>query len=139
METYYPQMDRGSCGLTGSCGDVNVGETERMASALVGGVLAVGGLRHLGSVSGLLMLAAGGGLLYRSLTGHCALYQQLGVNTSERQTSVPRAENHLEPQSGTGFRDDFDEVDEASYESFPASDPPAYSSAASDPGPRNPR
>jgi len=139
METYYPQMDRGSCGLSQSCGNVNVGESERVASALVGGVLAVGGLRHLGSLTGLMMLAAGGGLLYRSMTGHCALYQQLGIDTSQPQESSPRTENHLEPQGREDFREDYDEVDEASYESFPASDPPAYSSSGADAVPRYPR
>lgn len=134
METYFPQMKSSSCGMAGSC-NVNVGETERAASALIGGILAVGGLRRVGSLSGLLMLAAGGGLLYRGMTGHCMLYDQLGMNTREER-SMRQSESHLEPLAQD--RENFDEVDEASYESFPASDPPTYSSAAAS-GPRYPR
>ena len=71
---------------------VNVGRVERYASAGVGGLLALWGLRR-GGVGGALLAALGGGLLYRGVTGHCDLYQALGVNTdqpgSEPATSIP--------------------------------------------------
>ena len=55
----------------------NVGATERMLSAVAGGVLVVAGTAR-GSAGGLLSILAGAGLLYRGATGHCALYDRLG-------------------------------------------------------------
>lgn len=63
---------------------INVNEQERWLSGLGGGVLAVYGLRH-GGLSGLLLAAAGGGLLYRGLSGHCDLYAALGINTAAQR------------------------------------------------------
>jgi uncharacterized membrane protein len=58
----------------------NVGETERLLSAIGGGALLLHGLRRS---FGSLALAVGGGmLLYRGLTGHCRVYQSLGFDTS---------------------------------------------------------
>ena len=51
-----------------------------MASALGGGVLLMLGIAR-GSLSGLALAATGGGLIYRALTGHCALYQATGIST----------------------------------------------------------
>ncbi len=68
----------------------NVGETERWASLLGGGVLALYGLTR-GSLVGLGLAALGGSLLYRGATGHSPLYSALGVNTAEPrpdQTSI---------------------------------------------------
>ncbi len=66
---------------------VNVGETERWASALIGGALALYGLTR-GTFAGLGLALLGGPLLYRGLTGHCDLYQALGMNTAcSRATS----------------------------------------------------
>jgi uncharacterized membrane protein len=66
--------------------DVNVNDVERWASVLGGGLLAMAGLRR-GSGLGLLMAAVGGSLVYRGLTGHCHLYQAVGVNTSSETHS----------------------------------------------------
>jgi uncharacterized membrane protein len=60
---------------------VNVGDAERLACALGGGALAAYGLTR-GTLGGLFLAALGGGLLYRGLTGHCPMYQSLGVNTA---------------------------------------------------------
>lgn len=60
--------------------DVNVGDTERMLSAVVGGALvAWGGMQR--SLGGLGLMAAGGALAWRALSGHCAIYRALGVDT----------------------------------------------------------
>lgn len=59
----------------------NVGDWERLASLGGGCALALLGLEAR-STKGLLMLALGGGLIYRGLTGHCHLYDLLGVHTN---------------------------------------------------------
>ncbi len=60
---------------------VNVGPTERTASALGGAVLAGFGMWR-GGVAGLLLAAAGGALFYRGVTGHCYAYAAAGINTA---------------------------------------------------------
>ena len=60
---------------------INVGETERMASLVAGGALALMGLTR-GSLSGLGIAAIGGALAYRGITGHCSLYGALGMSTA---------------------------------------------------------
>lgn len=57
----------------------NVAGIERIASAVAGGALAAWGLAGRRRF---LPLAIGGGLIYRGLTGHCSLYQSLGINTA---------------------------------------------------------
>jgi uncharacterized membrane protein len=64
-----------------SCG-VNVGMSERLASLVAGTTLGAFGLFR--AQRGRLPLAAlGAGLVYRGLSGHCGLYQRLGVDTAE--------------------------------------------------------
>jgi uncharacterized membrane protein len=73
---------------------VNVGETERVVSALGGGALALVGLSR-GNAAGLTLAALGGALLYRGLTGHCPLYGTFGIDTVHDHnpaTSVPAAQ-----------------------------------------------
>ncbi|OGP17707.1 MAG: hypothetical protein A2V21_312560 [Deltaproteobacteria bacterium GWC2_55_46] len=60
---------------------VNVGRAERVASFLFGGYLAAGALRK-GRLGAFLSLLTGGYLIYRGGTGHCALYERLGIDTS---------------------------------------------------------
>jgi uncharacterized membrane protein len=74
-QSAYPAEDQG-----GQTSRINVGETERLLSAIGGGAFLLYGLRRS---FGSLALAVGGGmLLYRGLTGHCRVYQSLGVDTS---------------------------------------------------------
>jgi uncharacterized membrane protein len=63
----------------------NVGQTERLLSALGGGALALYGLKH-GGIGGAALAAAGGGLIYRGATGHCDVYTALGINRAERSS-----------------------------------------------------
>ena len=56
----------------------NVGETERWFSSLLGGKMLIGGLSRR-SVPGLAFAATGAALLYRGATGHCQVYESLGL------------------------------------------------------------
>src|SRR5262245_50706473 len=61
---------------------VNVGDTERIVSAVVGSCALLFGLSKL-SLSSVVALAAGGALLARGLTGHCGVYEALGTSTAD--------------------------------------------------------
>ncbi len=66
-------------------GGVNVGETERWASAIGGGALALYGVSQLirnGSWGGAVLALVGGSLIYRGTSGHCAMYEAAGINTA---------------------------------------------------------
>src|SRR5688572_13257309 len=66
---------------------VNVGETERMISAIAGGALALYGLRR-GSLGGLLIAGLGAALGYRGITGNCQLYEKLGIDSGGAHRNV---------------------------------------------------
>jgi len=66
---------------------VNVGDTERIVSAIVGGALTVWGLSRL-SLPGLLVAAVGAALGYRAVTGHCPVYQKLGIDAGGAHRNV---------------------------------------------------
>jgi uncharacterized membrane protein len=60
----------------------NVGETERWASMVGGGALVAYGLsRRTPMGVGLALL--GGMLFHRGSSGHCDIYQKMGVNTRQ--------------------------------------------------------
>jgi uncharacterized membrane protein len=74
-----------------TCGQINVGDTERVASVIGGSALTLYGLTR-GTLGGLALGVIGGSLLYRGLTGHCSAYASLGINTAKRRgpaTSIP--------------------------------------------------
>jgi uncharacterized membrane protein len=95
----HQALDRGMRDLTdrtdgnGRSGGVNVGQSERMISAVAGGVVALAGLR-MRSLPGVLMAALGGGLLYRGISGHCPAYEAVGRNTAE--SDAPSPEQYFE-------------------------------------------
>lgn len=67
---------------------INVGQTERWISMVAGAALAVYGLTRE-SLSGKAALSiAGGYLFYRGQTGHCAVYDAMGVNTARGGATV---------------------------------------------------
>ena len=84
-------------------GSVNVGQKERWASVLGGAALAAlalrGGRRNKG-VAGLAALA-GLPLLLRGATGHCPVYQKMGIDrTHDTGKGTALASEHaaIEPQ-----------------------------------------
>jgi uncharacterized membrane protein len=60
--------------------DVNVGDTERIVSAVLGGALVAWGVMQR-SLGGLGLAAAGGALAWRALSGHCGLYRAFGFDS----------------------------------------------------------
>jgi uncharacterized membrane protein len=60
---------------------VNVGDQERIISLAAGSILALLGVRRR-DLSGLLIAAVGGGLVWRGATGHSMVYDVLDVDTA---------------------------------------------------------
>jgi hypothetical protein len=122
-------------------GETNVGDAERWASMIGGGVLAAAGLRR-GGGAGVLMALAGGMLVARGITGHCGVKAMLmdrphadeNIGDSQSDSRVERQEGMQDRVKEDRAEDrrnrPWNKVDEASDQSFPASDPPAYSSGA---------
>lgn len=72
---------------TGESG-VNVNQTERWISGLAGGALALYGLTRR-TWGGAALALVGGTLIARGSTGHCYMYDALGVNTAGTETGNP--------------------------------------------------
>jgi uncharacterized membrane protein len=66
---------------------INVGEVERWGSAFAGGLLLVRGVER-GRLPGLVLAGIGASLLYRGFTGHCKLYDKLGMSTRSSGQSL---------------------------------------------------
>ena len=81
--------------------NVNVGQYERWASAVGGGALAVYGLTR-GTYAGVALALLGGALVYRGASGHCDLYQAMGVNTAGDATSGDNP--NVSVQAGRGIK-----------------------------------
>ena len=64
---------------------VNVGDLERWLSLLGGGLLALSIVRR--SLGTVVLLGGAGALLYRGWTGHCALYQTMGLSTMSQDAT----------------------------------------------------
>jgi uncharacterized membrane protein len=62
--------------------DVNVNTNERLISGAAGAVLTLLGISRR-SFPGLLLAGIGGSLLYRAATGHCHVYEALGIDSNQ--------------------------------------------------------
>jgi uncharacterized membrane protein len=71
----------------------NVGRSERLISAVAGGVLVGYGLTRR-TTEGYWLAAAGGALILRAGTGFCPLYGALGIRTNKRRRRTPPSVDH---------------------------------------------
>jgi uncharacterized membrane protein len=58
---------------------VNVSEVERAISVAIGAIVVAKGLTRL-SIPALLIVGAGAAMINRGLSGHCPLYEKLGID-----------------------------------------------------------
>lgn len=89
--THFPESGAKQQELNPTRREMNLSNTERNVSIAAGAALGVLALSKPLSVRGLASAALGGMLLHRGLSGYCALYSALGVNTRERGTKSSAA------------------------------------------------
>ena len=68
----------------GNASEVNLGDPERLASGIGGAALMAAGVRH-GGWGGVALALLGGTFVYRGLTGYCAVYDNLGVESAGKR------------------------------------------------------
>ncbi len=81
-------------------GERNVSEPERWISVILGTAVAAYGLK-MRSVPGLVLGAVGGALVWRGATGHCMVYESLGLSTA---SDSPHDDSNVSVPYGRGVR-----------------------------------
>lgn len=90
IRTTESELSDHPSGGNGHKSEINVGTLERVVSGVGGGVLAAAGVRLLllrNPWAGLLMMAVGGGLANRGVSGRCAVYKALGFHHEDASFS----------------------------------------------------
>ena len=78
---------------------VNVSSPERTGALIAGGLLVLTGLRRRSNF-GLLLMLAGGGLIYTGMTGHCEAYESMGIDTAHEDAgSQPQQQEQQAPEA----------------------------------------
>jgi uncharacterized membrane protein len=72
---------------------VNVGSTERQVSLILGPAIALLGITRR-DIPGLLLAGVGAGLVYRGASGHCHVYDALGVDSRSDEEAAGKSESH---------------------------------------------
>jgi hypothetical protein len=103
---------------------MNVNDWERLASLVVGGTTLFVLSRRLFVY--LALAGAGAYLVWRGLTGHCYLYEKANLNTRKLTRDSRPRDDSVRDRAESRSAEERDIVEEASWESFPASDPPAF-------------
>src|SRR4051812_2429948 len=93
-DTPWTGGDSSSAGL-------NVGKNERIVSMVAGGALALYGLQRR-DLKGVVLALIGAEVVRRGKTGHCRLYDALGVSTADGAGVVPpRAKGEIVSDAAT--------------------------------------
>jgi hypothetical protein len=117
-----------------SRGFKHVGQSERLVSMIAGTTLASSAMRSRSLMSATLLLGVSAGMLYRGATGKCPFSKGINsLNTMMNDCCSTLAEKTGGSSSGSesGSHSSSqgrkkDKVNEASEESFPASDSPSF-------------
>lgn len=96
--------------------NLTIGESERWLSVIAGAMLALSSLRRRDIGAGALFALSGAALIFRGVAGRSGLLEAVGGVV---RREIRRGRSHS-PEAA------MDDVEEASMESFPASDPPSW-------------